>query len=66
MSTITTGDLTIIRHEMTDGTISVYRANRHLGLIYPALGYWVGPTDAARECKRCDNEASAIAYLASH
>lgn len=62
MSTITTGDLTIIRHEQTDGTISVYRGDRHLGMIYPLLG-WEAVPSGDREGRRCHDEASALAYL---
>ena len=63
MSTETRGDLTIIRHEQTDNTISVYRGDTHLGMIFPALGFEAVPTDAARGWMRHADEASAIAYL---
>ena len=63
MSTETRGDLTIIRHEQTDGTVSVYRGDTHLGLIYPALGFEAVPTDADRAGAKHADEAAAIAYL---
>lgn len=63
MSKETRGDLTIIRHEQTDETVSVYRGDTHLGLIYPTLGFAAVPTDAAWPELPHADENSAIAYL---
>jgi hypothetical protein len=64
MTTEKQADLTIIRHDKTDGMISVYRGNRHLGQIYPALGYRAVPDDG-REPRQFGDDAQAIAYLAA-
>lgn len=65
MSTETRGNLTIIRHDQTDGMISVYRGDIHLGAILPLLLYETVPTDPSRATARHPDEASAIAYLAA-
>ncbi len=63
MTTQTIGNLTIIRHTQTDGTISVYRGDHHLGMIYPALSFSAVPSDPGRDGVECGSEQAAIVYL---
>jgi hypothetical protein len=65
MSTETRDELTIVRHDQTDGMISVYRGERHVGQIYPAIGYKAVSNDPERGSRCCGDEDQAIAFLVS-